>query len=242
MGIADVLAKEIKQEIDILQEGEFGEVLPEQIVPAVPIEEYLDPEPDVLEGGGYGSLESGKILGCYVPMSSPGTVCLSRRNIRGFFWSLVNEVQGRIRYITKGDLMAGLQLVILKTYNHELFHFYCDVLRNSFGGSHNALSEEALAVAWARMKLIQESQRMQTQLGRMNAAVFKLMMLNAFRYASPGYRDWPLYSDDASFKSGIISYLPPRNHITLMNNGVDLGGMMYGLLGSISGGYVEKII
>ena len=242
MSIADDLAKEIRHEIDALKEGEFGEVLfDQQIFSVLPIEEYLHPEPDVVDGGET-SLEKGNLLGCYVPMKSPGKIFLSRRNIKDFFWSLVLTVRNDIQYITKFDLLSGFQLVTLKTYNHELFHFNCDVLRACFGGSYDALPEEALAVAWARMKIMQERNIWQSQIARMNAAFFRLIMCHAFNYTSPGYRDWHLFADEMLFKNELIRYIQPTNYDKLLNSGVDVGDMIYRLLGNIKNGFVEKII
>ncbi|MEW6078313.1 MAG: hypothetical protein AB1724_10905 [Thermodesulfobacteriota bacterium] len=245
MGIIDDLAKEIRHEIDALEEGEFGEALiGRNNVPVVSIEKYLNPEPDVLKENESPSerLECRKILGLYMPMSSPGRIYLSARNLRGFFWSLVHVVMMRVRYISKNDLVFGFHLVTLKTYHHELFHFYCDVLRAWFGGTYDALTEEALAVAWARIKIARERQKWQAQIGRMNPIVFNQMMFNAFNYTSPGYRDWPKYADEAMFKQGVTAYLSPPNNTRLLNNGVDVDGMLYALLNNIKGGYVEAVL
>ena len=242
MSIVDDLAKEIRHEIDVLKEGEFGEVLiGQQMFSGVSIEEYLHPEPDVLVEG-EASLERANLLGYYIPMKSPGRIYLSRNNLKGFFWSIILTIRNNIQYITKFDLLAGFQLVTLKTYNHELFHFNCDVLRACFGGSYDALPEEALAVAWARMKIIQERQKWQTQIGRMNAASFQLMMRHAFNYTSDGYKDWHLFADEMLFKNELMRYIQPTNYDNLLSSGVDVGDMIYGLLGNIKNGFVDKII
>lgn len=245
MSIIDDLAKEIRNEIDALKEGQFGEVLlGRNNIPGVPIEEYLEPEPDVFRESEipFEHFESSKLLGLYMPMRSPGRIYLSARNLRGFFWSLVNVIKMRVQYISKNDLVFGFQLVALKTYNHELFHYYCDVLRTCFGGAYNTLTEEALAVAWARMKIIRERDKRRTQIGKMKPEFFNQMMLHAFKYSSPGYRDWTNFADEAMFKQGLTSYLSPPNHTRLINNGVDVDGMLFTLLNNIKGGYVEAVI
>ncbi|WP_295407187.1 hypothetical protein [uncultured Thiocystis sp.] len=85
----------------------------------------------------------------------------------------------------------------MKTHQHELFHFHCDVLRQLLGGQYHRLHEEALAVAWSRLKIIE--QPWNSRIGRMNRVFYHQLLDAAFAYRSPGYRDWVLLPDATRF-------------------------------------------
>ena len=129
----------------------------------------------------------------------------------------------------------------MRTYHHELFHFNSDVLRQLFGSTYDALMEEALAVAWARQVIIEARGKWQTKIARMNGLFYRLLLDEAFNYQSPGYRDWPQYADPARFQSALVAYFAPPQHARLEGNGVDVGQMLFGLLGTMSGGFVEVV-
>jgi hypothetical protein len=175
-------------------------------------------------------------------MHSPGRVLLLGRNLRAFFWSLVAQLHHRMPYLTASDLKGALRLVVAKTYQQELFHFHSDVLRQIFGASFDPLLEEALAVAWSRLQILQQRGVWNSQIGRMNGVVFNHLLPLAYAYRSPGYRDWPLYADAVRFKPALLDYLASANRIRLQANGVDLETLVFGMLGGISGGYVEAVV
>jgi len=55
--------------------------------------------------------------------------------------------------------VLGLDLAasqLYGTHKARLRRYYCDVLRQLFGGQHDPMIEEALAVAWARRAIIGE--------------------------------------------------------------------------------------
>lgn len=244
MSVVDEIVKNMMKEIDPLGEGNYGEVLiDEWLFDVPPLEEFLSVGPDVVENI-ESVLQTGQhyLLGLYSPMRSPGQVILFSGNLRNFFWGLVRKIIVQVPMISKFDLGAGARMVTTKTYYHELFHFDCDIQRHLYGGSWDPLLEEALAVAWARRRVMEDRQKWQSQIGRMNGVFFNLLMRDAFRYTSPGYRDWVSYSDDSSFKEGLLEYVKPGNYQGLRSNGVPVEEIVFGSLGMIRTGYQEKCI
>jgi len=213
----------------------------------LPLERFLEPPPDVWTDQDEARMlprakEEQVLLGVYIPMHSPGRVLLLGRNLRAFFWSLVAQLHHRMPYLTASDLKGALRLVVAKTYQQELFHFHSDVLRQIFGASFDPLLEEALAVAWSRLQILQQRGVWNSQIGRMNGVVFNHLLPLAYAYRSPGYRDWPLYADAVRFKPALLDYLASANRVRLQANGVDLETLVFGMLGGISGGYVEAVV
>lgn len=244
MGIVESIVREITQEIEPLGEGSFGEVIIDRrLFEVLPLEEFLAPEPDVFEDERalVGQTDS-NLLGAYIMMRSPGQVILFKENIRMFFWGLVAKVLPNIQAVTKTDLVAGARLVTLKTYFHELFHFDCDIQRRLFGSYHERIKEEAFAVAWSRRKLIEERQKWQGQIGRMTGVFYHQLMSEAFNYRSQGYKDWPLYGDDASFKEAFTEYVKPGNYRALRASGIAVEELVFTMLGTARSGFIEKVL
>jgi hypothetical protein len=248
MTAAEILIREVSKEIDALPTGPYGEVIfAEKLFEGPPLEIFLDPEPDVRpeaddENRLWRLSEEHRLLGLYIPMHSPGRVLLIGRNLRAFFWSLVGKLHSHLPYLTPFDLKGVLQVVVTKTYQHELFHFHSDVLRQMFAAPYDRFLEEALAVAWSRLQILQQRGQWNSPIGRMNGVVFNHLLPLAYAYRSPGYRDWPLYADAVRFKPALLDYLAPANHARLQANGVDLETLVFGMLGGISGGYVEAVV
>lgn len=250
MGASSTLTTEIASEINALGTGCYGEVMFEgTLLSDIPEADYfMNPIPDVTKTVGTDRTEIESVLaerpsllGIYIPMRSPGQIILIRRNLRGFYWSLVKSLwAGGLRYITPSDLHGALQLVIGKTYQHELFHYRCDVLRQVFGGQYDALLEEALAVAWSRLWILDQDRR--TSIGKMNRVFFYRLIEMAYAYKSPGYRDWANYANIVSFKIAMLNYVAPANYQQLQANGVEVEEIVFQLLDTISGGYVEKVV
>jgi len=147
----------------------------------LPLERFLEPPPDVWTDQDEARMlprakEEQVLLGVYIPMHSPGRVLLLGRNLRAFFWSLVAQLHHRMPYLTASDLKGALRLVVAKTYQQELFHFHSDVLRQIFGASFDPLLEEALAVAWSRLQILQQRGVWNSQIGRMNGVVFNHLL------------------------------------------------------------------
>jgi hypothetical protein len=94
------------------------------------------------------------------------------------------------RFITKADLEKIAFLVLQKTYFHEVFHFRSDVLRHLFNGKYDPYLEEALAVAYSRLQIMEMRSNANTFIGRLGGGIFNTVMDRAYQYRSPGYRDW----------------------------------------------------
>lgn len=248
MNAMEMIIKDISREIDALEEDELGGVILDESLPDVPPpDDFLDPEPDVyvedIDDANIERLSQETIvLGIYIAMHSPGRIVLFSRNIRWFYWSLVKTVKSRVPYMTKLDLHGALQLVTMHTYQHELFHYYVNILREIFSSRFDPLLEEALAVAWARHSIQGQRATWNTQIGRMNGLFYSLLMKQAFAFRSPGYRDWILYADDNRFKPALVDYMAPGNFRKLQGNGVDMEHLIYGMLGQCRGGLVERVL
>jgi hypothetical protein len=248
MSAADQLTQEVTREIAALPTGRYGEVIfDEGLFRDLPtLEEVLAPESDVRDGLDEESLLSEmwdhpSLLGCYVPMHSPGRIFLSRRNLHQFYWSLVGSLPHGLPYLFPLDLEGALHLVVKQTDQHDRFHFHSDVLRQLFGGPCDPLLEEALAVAWSRMKILEEP--WSSKIGRMNRVLYNRLLVAAFAYRSPGYCDWSNYSDAPRFKDACLDYLSPPNYRRLQGNGVsNLQDLMFGLLGQVRGGCLARLL
>lgn len=247
----DSIVTPITSVINSLPTGRYGEVLFEDSAfDDFPKPEFfLHPDPDVHEGPdddqGLRELsEHTPLLGLYVPMHSPGQLILFGNNLRRFFWSLVLNHRHGLPYLTPLDLQGALDLVIRKTYQHELFHFNCDVLRQLFGSQYRRDHEESLAVAWSRQQIIGQRGVWNSKIGRMNGVLYMRLIDAAFAYRSPGYRDWPQFADDSRFRPALMSYLAdPNAQSRLEANGIsNLPDLLVGLIGRVSGGLVESAL
>ncbi len=218
----------------ILRHGDMGK----------PLESFLDQPVDVVT-----EMQPHDIvlLGTYTPMHSPGIVALYEHNMRNFLWGAVNEVLSANRniFITVSDLKHIAELVVYKVWWHELFHFCCDVFRQLFGSKFDAMTEEALAVAYSRLKMLELRASGKSKISRIQPLFFSEMMKRIYSYTSPGYRDWPRYGDPVRFGDGLSNYvLPHVNKLKL--SGVNLFKMLGDMLTSLNSvpknGYVEKLI
>ena len=197
------------------------------------IDEFMEPEPDVLDDDTPIEILATRrsLLGCYYGMRSPGKVVLFTGNLKRFFDSLMLEVLKVTPYITKNDLTAAARLVAFKTWQHELFHFDCNVLRIMFGTQQDRMKEEALAVAWSRWKIAEERKVWNSQIGKMSGVVYGVLMDRAYRYRSPGYCEWPMYADEVRFKDGLLDYFKPPQFNFLVHSGVQVQDLLFSLLG-----------
>lgn len=247
MSALDTVVNHVAQEINALPRGNYDEAIldPRLFANVPPLEHFLSPGLDVPQNPEQerelrAMIDRRHLLGMYVPMQSPGRVILGRQALRDFFWSLVHRLYSALPYITHADLERSLRVVVTKTYAHELFHFHSDVLRRLFSAPFDPLLEEALAVAWSRLQILQQRSHGNTRIGQMSGVVFNRLLPLAYDYRSPGYRDWPLYADEARFKTALLNYIAPPNQAFLQSNGVDMDALIFGMLGGISGGYVER--
>mgnify|MGYP001766959031 CR=1 FL=1 len=247
MSVANILYDDLVKEIDKLQEDDHfsedgrWEVVPPPIIEHVPpFNVYMDPDPDVLEKEH--PRQGGKpLLGVYYPMRSPGKIVLFRNNLHAFFWSLFSIAFHQGVSITKKDMRAGLWLVILQTYSHEKFHYYCDVLHKLFGGEYVALKDEAFAVAWSRLRILRDRKDKRTSISNMDSKIFELIIDHAYRFTSPGYRDWVKYKDEGLFKKGFGCYINPPNYDFLQQSNVLIDDLLLGMMEKINPGFDEAI-
>jgi hypothetical protein len=216
-------------------DGEYGELVHSSIrqcLEPASYEEFMRPEPDTEEGIVVLDEPNIYMLGRYYHMRSPGQVVLYKNNLKVFFDTLIDEVLIRTQYITRSDLFAAARLVALKTYQHELFHFDCNVLRIMFGSNQDRLLEEALAVAWSRLKISEERKVWNSVIGKMNGVVYGILMELAYNFRSPGYRDWVDYADEVRFKNGLAEYCKPKGYNFLTANGVNIQDILFSTLGN----------
>ncbi len=241
MGAYDDVIKTIRQEIDQYPVSDIGEVeIDSREIDRFPDpEEFTNPKPDIEWEG---PLEGSDILGSYRPMRSPGVITLYPRNLSSFFWSMIKACyrKARINFITKLDMERVLHLVVTKTYQHELFHFGSDVLRNLFNSNFDPLNEEALAVAYSRLQILTARANGNTQIGRLNGVIYHTVIREAFHYNSPGYKDWVNFSDEWDLKQGLLDYFSPGGYHFLRQNNVPVEDLLYPVLGRVSG-YLEKV-
>jgi len=238
----NTIAKDIMKEIDQFDISENGEVVfGNHLQDFQDIQKYMNPVPDVqIEDN---LLDQETYLGCYIPMKSPGLVKLDQYNLRRYFWGLINSLTNRPlgAFITRPDLERLSMMIIQKTFFHEIFHFGCDVMRHLFKGSYASLQEEALAVAYARMKIASLRENANSAIGRINAVLYHAIFQMAFRYNSPGYCDWHLYADETRFKAGLLDYIKPGDYQVLSANGVAAEDLLYNILENVKG-FQQQII
>jgi hypothetical protein len=220
--------KIILEPIQEVPEESLFEIGPKEFYEPLDPSEYLKPEPDVdLEGQMHGNISKPIWLGSYTPMRSPGKVILYAYNLQRFFGGLMNKAFRDGLRLKKIDYEKGADLIAYKTYYHELFHYYADVLKTLFSSRYDSDKEEALAVAYAYREL---SSFEKAYKENMAPAIFDYLMDHAFRYTSDGYRDWQLYKSDDKFKSGLLSYISPATTPLLERNGVPVDKLIYSVL------------
>lgn len=253
MSVIDDTVKEIMASLEPIETGDYGEAVlyGATLEDSLPLEVYQEREPDCLSGL---SADLGEryerlpchppsLLGCYHPMKSPGTLILFKGNLARFYRSLLRTIMPQVRYLSRADIEAGARLVTLGTYYHERFHFDCDLLRNLFNTTQlDPLIEEALAMAYERLRLATDRKDGKSKISRMNGALYSLLMRYGYVYTSPGYRDWSLYADETRFSDGLLNYLQPGNHLHLQASGVATGDLLVEMLGMAKGGLQEKAV
>lgn len=127
-------------------------------------------------------------LGCYRPMSSPGLIKLRFHRLLRFSESIAAGVGGA-EPLSVSQREQVFIIAAYVTYQHELFHHYCDVVRTMHRvpcSPSAKLDEEALAVAFSWHRLYQAPAILQ---GFSTAQIDRLVDLR-FWYGKPGYRDW----------------------------------------------------
>ena len=250
MAIEKTICKQIHVEIDKLPSDELGGIyaaLLEDHLFGLDIsdspEVYLDQPPDTHPEE---AIEHANLLGSYTPMKSPGRLILYQNNLHDFFWCLVKDTlfKNPALWVSRSDLKYTADMIIRKTWWHEQFHFCCDVFRHLFSTRFNSMTEEALAVAYSRHKILENRNSGRSTTSSIHPLFLGLIMDKAFAFTSLGYRDWPKYIDQAVFDQRLTEYAMNKN-IVLEYNGVDLPALLKGMRNSLLAkedvGYVEKI-
>ncbi len=228
--------------------------LPEIMLPnpdeIPPMSVFLRPEPDV-EGREERLRErdnddcAPSVLGSYQAMRSPGVIKLNKRNLIQFFWRLVLDIDTTLPgwQWRKADVELLSGWVVDKTYYHERFHHSMDVLRHLFDvQTFDPLQEEALAVAYSRYHLYDRNDHYYHHRHRSDGHILlEAFFRHAFCYTSPGYRDWPHYSDIAALQTGVCDYLGLKNSTWLKASRVPVDSMVFELL-LVEGGFEERVV
>lgn len=167
-----------------------------------------------------------EVLGQYTPMSSPGKISLSIHTIRDHFCHHIQDLIRAGYSITFYDISNLAHIYIRKTVFHEYFHHYTDIQRQLFGSYHSKNTEEALAVAWSRMKIEQYTKNKKYWKTPVNTPTYERFKRNIYNYCQPGYKDWKIHydpkSDDKSvFCDTIRTYTLPSGSTKLKENGID---------------------
>ena len=219
--------------------GEINEI--DIILHPKDLEAYMNPPSDILEPGQESPCESDDslTLGSYSEMSSPGVVRLYLDNLKDFFHSLVFRSLRAGHPISSKELKLIAKIVVYKTYWHELFHFDCNVLRVLFGGHKDPNIEEALAVARAWARITAEKGY---KFWGISPVLFDFIVSEAFKYTSPGYKDWVNYSNENDFQHGLLRYINPPTSGLLRSNGVQLQKLIFALLTQHNGKEGEGFI
>ena len=166
------------------------------------------------------------LLGLYTPMSSPGRITLFLQTIRDEFNKHIQDLIRAGYSVTYSDIKNLAYIFIRNTVYHEYFHHYTDIQRYLFGSYHSKDTEEALAVAWSRMKIEQYTKNKKYWKTPVNTPPYERFKRNIYNYRQPGYKDWILYydqkSDDKSiFCDTVRTYTLPSGSTNLKENGVD---------------------
>ncbi|MBM9535973.1 hypothetical protein [Desulfobulbus alkaliphilus] len=253
MGIEKDLSKRMKSEVDdLFCESSSGKVELREVEYYVshhgldgPLESFLDQPIDTFPEEPRAELIN--VLGTYSHMHSPGRIVLVKDNIRRYFWRTCSTILNNYPsiWITRNDLKNTVDVIVLKVWWHEQFHFCCDVFRQLFQSQFNPLIEEALAVAYSRSQVLNARQSSRSTISRIHPQFFQIFMKIVYSYKSPGYRDWHLYGDPVRFGQGLTVYAM-NNGKVLSSNGVDVPRMLMDIIASLlakeNSGYIEEIV
>lgn len=162
-----------------------------------------------------------ELLGCYIPMSSPGKIKLFLDELQFFFENYICEMIRRGYNITYSDYKKMAEITIRKTFYHEYFHHYSDIHRVLYSFNKNSILEEALAVAWSRMK-VNDFCRTELKIYSPDP-IYETYLRKIYNYGSRGYRDWKQYIMNDDFCRAVCKYMLPGGYNILEKNGVKMG-------------------
>lgn len=251
MNVRQQVLKTIKQSIKFTPDElratlNLSEMLLPQVGELPSLEIFMNPPPDVVVNENNCSTsfaQAYNILGYYRPIQSPGIIVLLERNLLQFFWRIAIEIDQNLsgwRW-KQEDLINLSEWIVDKTYWHERCHHSLDVLRHLFHvHTFDEITEEALAVAYARYHLCEVQKLSYRHRTSPQQALWEAFLHLAFQYRSPGYRDWPQYSDQEALKRGLSEYLAPRRIHQLKGIGIPVASMIFDLM-PIVNGYEEWV-
>lgn len=172
-----------------------------------------------------------ELLGHYEPMSSPGRIVLHVDKLAALFWHIIREVVRAGFTFRQDDLRRLAWLAVNKTYYHEHFHLFCDIqahLIPGFAARKDHDKEEALAVAFSRLRIEREHADGRTWISGIAPTHHSQFLLLAFDYRARGYRDWKNFSSLELFKEGLAACIvDPREAGFLAASGVPVGEFLY---------------
>lgn len=220
MGICDEVEKEILEPLQIMDRGpDTGEVdltghgpLPQ--AKSFNWEEYQE--------------EGEDILGEYIPMHSPGHIRLYTPKLDGFFWHIIDRMNRQGYSFWEDDLEKLVHMAVGKTYWHEHFHLFSDVMEHLHPGfQHRRDPEEALAVAFSYLTICEKREKWNSRIGRIPTNLYTEFINQAFSYRAHPYRDWDRYTEKDRFKRALLDYIDPPQSGELHANGIPVEDMLY---------------
>lgn len=149
---------------------------------------------------------------------SLGKLYLVSNNLEKCFWKLFIEIKKFVPRIDKNApaMNTLAKWVVAKIYSHELFHSKIDLLRQregarpyNFDDSTLCEREEALAVVYSYRLLHEYLQ------DNDYPDLWDWFIKKAFRYTSPGFKDWFIYLDDELFRSTLLDITGLPDHADL---------------------------
>jgi len=199
--------------IGTLSKGEYSEEIPTAIENVIkkklgdtPYEKIID---DTLNPKKEGEDEDTEWLGSYGGIKSPGTIKFHENNLRKFLYAMLGYLKTDKKHkISLNQLKLLIKLIVYKTYFHEIFHHFSDIYGIISSGSpipsrkkqkhYCYLKEEALAVAASR--------NVNGLFAIDGSVLIEHFFTRAYKYNSPGYKDWGEYQSYESFREGVKKY------------------------------------
>lgn len=172
------------------------------------------------------------ILGSYTPMCSPGIISIEIYNQLEFFQDNISNMICSGYNITFANYKMMVELTILKTFYHEYFHHFSDITLQLFNFLKDKDTEEALAVAWSRMK-VNEFVNKATKNSNISTSLYETYLRKIYNYSISGYKDWKKYILPEDFCGKVIDYMYPSSAYSLIKNGVNFEMMILNTLNMI---------
>lgn len=70
---------------------------------------------------------------------------------------------------------------------------------------------------------------------RMTGFIYRVLLVERFKYTADGYRDWPAYADSATFGHGLVRYVNPPGSQFLYKSGVRVDSLLAAHLNAVHG-------